>query len=62
MIPISIGSFIGPIIFAKYFDTYSRRKMIISTYFMTGIIKITVLAMNGLLELFKSRKNISSFK
>jgi len=40
MIPISLASFIGPLIFGKYFDTFGRRVMMCSTYLLSGILVI----------------------
>lgn len=50
-IPLSVASFIGPILFGKYFDSWSRRKMIALTFVLSGILLI-VAATNFLFEIF----------
>jgi MFS family permease len=40
MMPISLASFLGPIIFGSFFDTIGRRKMMFTSYFTSGIMLI----------------------
>lgn len=42
LIPISFSSFLGPIIFGRFFDSWSRRKMIALTFISTGFCLMIV--------------------
>lgn len=50
-IPLSIASFLGPLLLGKYFDTYSRRKMICLTNLITFALTF-VIAFNFKYRLF----------
>ena len=52
LFPLSIANFLGPLILGKYFDIWSRRKMITLCYFTSGVI----LTISGILF----RKNLLS--
>lgn len=51
LIPLSIASFSGPILLGKYFDSWSRRRMIALTFILSGLFLI-VTATNFLYEFF----------
>lgn len=51
LIPISFASFMGPIIFGRFFDSWSRRKMIALTFISTGIC-LTIVNFNFLYGYF----------
>jgi MFS family permease len=40
LIPLSVASFLGPLVLGKYFDSWSRRKMIALTFSLSGILLI----------------------
>lgn len=40
VMPLSLASFLGPFVFGKFFDSWSRRRMIASTYIITGLLLI----------------------
>jgi MFS family permease len=40
MIPLSVASFLGPVVLGKYFDTWSRRGMIALTFSTSGFLLI----------------------
>ena len=42
ILPIATGNFLGPLILGKYFDTIGRRRMIFSTYAMSGLLMLLV--------------------
>lgn len=54
MIPLSLSSFLGPLLLSPYFDTIGRRKMIFLSYVSSGILLImaAVLFSNDNLSLF----------
>ncbi len=51
LIPLSIASFTGPLLLGKYFDNWSRRKMIALTFILSGVFLI-VSAFNFLFQIF----------
>jgi MFS family permease len=51
LIPLSVASFCGPLLLGKYFDSWSRRKMIALTFILSGIL-LTISATNFLFEFF----------
>jgi MFS family permease len=51
LIPISLSSFMGPILFGRFFDSWSRRKMIALTFTSTGFF-LTLVNFNFLYEFF----------
>lgn len=53
MIPISLASFLGPILFAKYFDLLGRKKMMFTSYMSSGVLLIitSILFANNCLNL-----------
>jgi MFS family permease len=51
MIPLSVASFLGPLVLGKYFDTWSRRGMIALTFSASGVLLI-VAAVNFLSNTF----------
>jgi MFS family permease len=51
LIPLSAASFLGPILFGKYFDSWSRRKMIALTYITSGIL-LSLTSLNFLIGYF----------
>ena len=50
LIPLSVGSFLGPICLGSLFDTYSRRKMIAITY-LSSCFLLFLLAFNFLFDI-----------
>lgn len=42
MMPISLASFLGPILFGKYFDSIGRRKMMFSSYLASGLMLLGI--------------------
>ena len=38
LIPFAIGNFLGPVLLGRLFDTVGRRKMISSTYILSGVL------------------------
>jgi MFS family permease len=40
LIPLSVASFLGPLVLGKYFDSWSRRRMIALTFALSGILLI----------------------
>jgi MFS family permease len=51
LIPLSAASFLGPILFGKYFDLWSRRKMIALTFISSGLL-LSLTALNFLIGYF----------
>lgn len=45
LIPLSLASFLGPLVIGQYFDSWSRRKMIGLTYCLSGVM-LTITAIN----------------
>jgi MFS family permease len=40
LLPLALGNFAGPLLLGRYFDTIGRRKMIASTYGLSGLLLI----------------------
>lgn len=51
LIPLSAASFCGPLLLGKFFDSWSRRKMIALTFILSGVL-LTIAAANFLFEFF----------
>jgi MFS family permease len=51
MIPLSVASFLGPVVLGKYFDTWSRRGMIALTFITSGFL-LTASAFNFITDTF----------
>ena len=51
LIPLSLASFLGPLVIGRFFDSWSRRKMIGLTYTLSGIM-LTITAINFVTDKF----------
>lgn len=47
MIPISLASFLGPVLLGKYFDVVGRRKMMFITYLSSGMLLVVTALLFG---------------
>ena len=45
ILPIAAGNFLGPLLLGKLFDTVGRRRMIFSTYAISGVLMLVVAAL-----------------
>ena len=45
ILPIAAANFLGPLLLGKYFDTIGRRRMIFTTYVISGVLMLVVAAL-----------------
>jgi len=52
LLPFALGNFLGPLVLGRFFDTHGRRRMIASTYALSGILlaATAVLFLQGYLD------------
>ena len=48
ILPLALGNFLGPLLLGHFFDTVGRKKMIVGTYGLSGVMLIGVAVLFGM--------------
>ena len=59
ILPLAIGNLIGPLVLARWFDTWGRRRMIGLSYAISGVLMLVVAWAMGAHELTASTQTLS---